>query len=262
MAHDDDREYLRFYEFQKQIAAHRKAAEDCRRRARYDFEALVDAREHDAEAERLTEEYKAWSAARQAAEAAKARPGRPRRNPADIIDIRRMLEKRMEADPGVLVARGVMQGTPHVDVFDYTHLLTEDERAQDLQLIVHAGDPLDLKSDGFIRAELLDAQGNSVDSSWTYPSSTERYSGDSPVERALAARARFWNKHMTERIEKKRERVASTKIQPGDRVAFRGERRDMRGVVVEKHEDHADVNVGGEEWEVPYTALTVIARKV
>lgn len=78
---ENDREFLRFYEFQKQIAAHRMAAEDCRRRARYDFEALLEAREHDAEAERLTEEYKAWSAARQAAEAAKARPGRPRRNP-------------------------------------------------------------------------------------------------------------------------------------------------------------------------------------
>lgn len=78
---ENDREFLRFYEFQKQIAAHRMAADDCRRRGRYDFEAMLEAREHDAEAERLTEEYKAWSAARQAAEAAKARPGRPRRNP-------------------------------------------------------------------------------------------------------------------------------------------------------------------------------------
>lgn len=44
------------------IAAQRAAAEDCRRRARYDVEEAYAARWHDAEADRLEHELAEWRA--------------------------------------------------------------------------------------------------------------------------------------------------------------------------------------------------------
>lgn len=60
--------FMRYYDFQQRIAAARDAAATCRRRGRYDPEALAEAREHDAAAARLTEEYEAWLARQAAAE--------------------------------------------------------------------------------------------------------------------------------------------------------------------------------------------------
>jgi hypothetical protein len=45
-------------EYQRRIAEHELAAEDCRKRARYDLEAYAEARHHDEEAARLRQELK------------------------------------------------------------------------------------------------------------------------------------------------------------------------------------------------------------
>lgn len=53
-------DYMPFYHFRALIAERESLAEDARIRARYDVEALEEAREHEAEIERLEGELRAW----------------------------------------------------------------------------------------------------------------------------------------------------------------------------------------------------------
>jgi hypothetical protein len=62
-------------DYRRRIAAHEMAAAECRRAARYDLEALDDARWHAAEAGRLERELAEWRAGPGADEP----PRRPRR---------------------------------------------------------------------------------------------------------------------------------------------------------------------------------------